>query len=60
MNNRATGKTITRTLDAATPLSADEQGMLARLAAMLDSDIPSSSPDAKWVRSSLASVSRLF
>jgi hypothetical protein len=55
MSNRATGKTITRTLDATTPLSADEQAMLVRLAAMSDSDIdcsdiPPSSPDAKWMR----------
>ena len=60
MNNRAAEKTTTFTVDANTPLSADEQAMLVRLAAMPDSDIPSSSPDAKWVRSSLASVSRLF
>jgi hypothetical protein len=55
MSNRATGKTTTYTLDIGTPLSADEQAMLARLAAMPDSDIdcsdiPPSSPDAKWVR----------
>jgi hypothetical protein len=47
--------TITYVLDANTPLSADEQAMLARLAAMPDSDIdcsdiPPSSPDAKWTR----------
>lgn len=50
-----TGKTTTFTLDAGTPLSADEQAMLTRLAAMPDSDIDCSdiapsSPDAKWVR----------
>jgi hypothetical protein len=55
MNNLTTGKIITRTLDADTPLSADERAMLARLAAMpysdIDcSDIPLSSPDAKWMR----------
>jgi len=55
MSNRTTGKTITFTLDADTPLSADEQAILARLAAMPDSDIdcsdiPPSSSDAKWVR----------
>jgi hypothetical protein len=49
------GKTITFTLDADTPLSADEQAMLARLAAMPDSDIdcsdiPSSRPAAQWTR----------
>jgi hypothetical protein len=32
MNNRATGKIITRTLDADTPLSVDEQAMLVRIA----------------------------
>lgn len=52
---RANGKTVTFTLDADTPLSADEQAMLVRLAAMPDSDIdysdiPPSSPDAKWTR----------
>ena len=60
MSKRTTEKTTTFTLEANTPLSADEQAMLVRLAAMPDSDIPSSSPDAKWMRSSLASVSRLF
>jgi hypothetical protein len=55
MNNRATGKTTTFTLDANTPLSVNEQAMLAHLAAMPDSDIdcsdiPLSSPDAKWMR----------
>jgi hypothetical protein len=48
-------KTITHTIDADTPLSADEQAMLVRLAAMSDSDIdcsdiPPSSPEAKWTR----------
>lgn len=65
MSNRTTGKTITFTPDADTPLSADEQAMLARLAAMSDSDIdcsdiPPSSPDTKWVRSSLFSIRGLF
>jgi hypothetical protein len=51
-------KTVTFTLEANTPLSADEQAMLVRLAAMPDSDIdcsdiPSSSPDAKWARPGL-------
>jgi hypothetical protein len=55
MSKRPAGKTTTLTFDAATPLSAGEQAMLARLAAMPDSDIdcgdiPSSSPDAKWMR----------
>jgi hypothetical protein len=55
MSNRATGKTTTFTLEANTPLSADEQTMLVRLAAMPDSDIdcsdiPPSSPNAKWTR----------
>jgi hypothetical protein len=55
MSNRTTGKTIKRTIDANTPLSADDQAMLARLAAMPDSDIdcsdiPPSPPDAKWTR----------
>jgi hypothetical protein len=55
MSNRTTKKTITVTLDAGTPLSADEQAMLARLAAMSDndidySDIPPSPRDAKWTR----------
>jgi hypothetical protein len=55
MSKRTTKKTVTFTLDADTPLSADEQAMLVRLAAMSDSDIdcsdiPPSSPDAKWVR----------
>ena len=55
MGKRTTEKTITRTLDANTPLSADEQAMLVRLAAMPDSDIdcsniPPSSPDVKWTR----------
>ena len=55
MNNRTTEKTITRTLDADTPLSADEQAMLVRLAAMSDddidcSDIPPSPLDATWTR----------
>jgi hypothetical protein len=53
MSNRTTEKTNTFTLEANTPLSADEQAMLVRLAAMSDSDIdcsdiPPSSPDAKW------------
>jgi hypothetical protein len=53
MSNQRPGKTITFTLDADRPLSADEQAMLARLAAMPDSDIdcsdiPSSPPDARW------------
>jgi hypothetical protein len=39
MSNRMAGKTITRTLDAETPLSVDEQAMLAHLAAMPDSEI---------------------
>jgi hypothetical protein len=48
-------KTITFTLAADRPLSADEQAMLARLAAMPDSDIdysdiPPSPPDARWTR----------
>jgi hypothetical protein len=65
MSNRTTEKTITFLIDANTPLSADEQAMLVRLAAMPDSDIdcsdiPSSSPDAKWVRSSLLIASMLF
>jgi hypothetical protein len=55
MSNRTTEKTVTFTLDADTPLSADEQAMLVRLAAMPDSDIdcsdiPPSSLDAKWTR----------
>jgi hypothetical protein len=55
MSNRINEKTITFTLDADTLLSVDEQAMLARLAAMPDSDIdcsdiPPSSPDAKWMR----------
>ena len=55
MSKEATGKIITRTLDADTPLSADEQAMLVRLAAMPDSDIdfsdiPPSPPGAKWTR----------
>jgi hypothetical protein len=55
MSKRTTGKAITFILDADTPLSADKQAMLARLAAMSDSDIdcsdiPPSSPDAQWVR----------
>lgn len=55
MSNRTTGKTITFTPDAATPLSVDEQAMLARLAAMPDSDIdcsdiPPSPLNAKWTR----------
>jgi hypothetical protein len=39
MSNRTTKKIITFTLDADMPVSADEQVMLARLAAMPDSDI---------------------
>jgi hypothetical protein len=55
MGKRTTGKTTTFILEANTPLSADEQAMLVRLAAMRDSDIdcsdiPPSSPDAKWTR----------
>ena len=55
MSKRTTEKTVTFTLEANTPLSADEQAMLVRLAAMPDSDIdcsdiPPSSPDAKWIR----------
>jgi hypothetical protein len=55
MSNRAVGKTTTFTLDADAPLSANEQAMLARLAAMSDSDIdcsdiPPSPPNAKWTR----------
>jgi|GEM_PF-7085613 len=55
MSNRGVGKTTKFTLDADTPLSADEQAMLARLAVMPDSnidcsDIPSSPSDAKWMR----------
>lgn len=58
MSNRTTGKTIKRTIDANTPLSADEQVMLVRLAAMPDSaidysDIPTSSPDTTWTRPGL-------
>jgi hypothetical protein len=41
-------KTITFTLAADRPLSADEQAMLAR---DIDySDIPPSPPDARWTR----------
>lgn len=48
MSKRTTGKIARFTLDADTPLSADEQAMLVRLAAMPDSaidysDIPPSS-----------------
>jgi hypothetical protein len=55
MSNRTTGKTIIYVLDADRPLSADEQAMLARLAAMPSSDIdcsdiPPSPPNAKWTR----------
>jgi hypothetical protein len=55
MSKLTTGKTIKRTIDANTPLSADDQALLVRLAAMSDSDIdcsdiPPSSPDAKWMR----------
>jgi hypothetical protein len=55
MSKLTTGKTIKRTIDANTPLSADDQALLVRLAAMSDSDIdcsdiPPSSPDAQWVR----------
>ena len=55
MSKGTTEKTITRTLDAETPLSVDEQTMLAHLAAMPDSDIdcsdiPPSPPNAKWMR----------
>ena len=55
MPNRATGKTTKHTLDADTPLSANEQAMLVRLAAMPDSDIdfsdiPPSPRGAKWTR----------
>lgn len=55
MSKLTTGKTITRTRDADTPLSVDEQAMVVRLAVMPDSDIdcsdiPPSSPDAKWMR----------
>ena len=38
MSNRSVGKTVKSTLEANTPLSADEQVMLVRLAAMPDSD----------------------
>jgi hypothetical protein len=55
MSSQHVEKTIRRTLDATMPLSADEQAMLVHLAAMPDSDIdcsdiPPSSPDAKWMR----------
>jgi hypothetical protein len=52
---RANGKTVKFTLEANTPLSADEQAMLVRLATMPDSDIdcsdiPPRPLDAKWTR----------
>jgi hypothetical protein len=55
MSKRTTEKTTTFTLEANTPLSADEQAMLARLAAIPDSDIdcsdiPPSPLDATWTR----------
>lgn len=55
MRKRTTGEPVKRTLDANTPLSADEQVMLVRLAAMPDSDIdysdiPLSAPGTKWTR----------
>lgn len=55
MNDTSTGKTIRFTLDPNTPLSADEEAALARLAAMPDSaidfsDIPRSLADAEWTR----------
>lgn len=55
MRNRTAEKTTRFTLGADTPLSADEQAMLVRLAAMPDSDIdysdiPPSAPGAKWTR----------
>lgn len=64
MSKGTTEKTVSFTLDANTLLSADEQTMLARLAAMSDSDIncsdiPPSSPDAKWAHpGSTARLSR--
>jgi hypothetical protein len=53
MSNQRVGKNVTFTLDADRPLSTDEQAMLARLAAMPDSDIdcsdiPPSPRDATW------------
>jgi hypothetical protein len=55
VSKRTTKKTVTFTLNADTLLSADEQAMLVRLAAMPDSDIdcsdiPPSPLDAKWTR----------
>ena len=55
MSGQVIDKTIMFALDANTPLSANEQAMLARLAVMPDSDIDfsdisPSSPGTKWTR----------
>lgn len=55
MTNTTTGKTVRFTLDPNTPLSEEDQAMLARLAAMPDSeidfsDIPATPPGTKWYR----------
>lgn len=63
MSNPTTGKTVKFTLAPDTPLSADDEATLDRLAAMPDSkidfsDIPRSPADVEWTRTGIPSSTK--